>query len=124
MSKERSEITAEAVTEKRKSILYHGLTIKTAFHGPTNYRGARITASALASLSDEKEKRVSLSYDHGLEGTENHLKAALTLAAKMAAEDERGDICGWGKFLTDRIEAIESEDKRGNVFFLRFEGKE
>ena len=50
--------------------------IQTKYHGPTNYRGARITATAGSN-------RVTLSYDHALNSDDNHDAAALALCAKL-----------------------------------------
>jgi hypothetical protein len=47
--------------------------IVTKYHGPTNYKGSRISARADAG-------RVVLSYDHALNADENHAKAAQALA--------------------------------------------
>lgn len=50
--------------------------IVTAYHGPTNSKGARITASAEAG-------RKTLSYDHAVSCAENHKRAARALASKF-----------------------------------------
>jgi hypothetical protein len=50
--------------------------IVTKFIGPTNFRSARIKATAAAGS-------VILSYDHVLNLETNHARAALKLAAKM-----------------------------------------
>lgn len=46
--------------------------IVTRYHGPTNYRGSRISARADAG-------RIFRSYDHALNADENHAQAALDL---------------------------------------------
>ncbi len=51
--------------------------ITTKYHGPTNTRGSRVSAS------DEDGNRVSLPYDHALNQDEMHDAAALALCAKM-----------------------------------------
>lgn len=51
--------------------------IVTKYHGPTNTRGARITAS------DDDGNRVSISYPSELSGVEVHRKAAVALKEKM-----------------------------------------
>lgn len=51
--------------------------ISTKYHGPTNTRGSRITAT------DEDGNRVSISYPYDLSGEAVHRKAAETLKAKM-----------------------------------------
>ena len=50
--------------------------IVTKFHGPTNTRGSRISATAEAG-------RIMLSWDHTLNGSDNHVAAARALADKM-----------------------------------------
>jgi hypothetical protein len=51
--------------------------IVTKYHGPTNFKGARITAS------DEDGNRVTISYPHELSGEDVHRKAAMALCDKM-----------------------------------------
>lgn len=51
--------------------------ITTKYHGPTNTRGSRISAS------DLDKNRVSLSYDDALNSEENHDAAAKALCIKM-----------------------------------------
>jgi hypothetical protein len=51
--------------------------IVTKYHGPTNTRGARVSAS------DSDGNKVTLSYDHSLNSGEMHVAAARALAAKM-----------------------------------------
>lgn len=51
--------------------------IRTKYHGPTNTRGSRITAS------DEDGNKVTIPYPHELSGEEVHRKAALALCRKM-----------------------------------------
>ena len=52
--------------------------IITKYHGPTNTRGSRITAS------DEDGNRVSIPYPYELSGEAVHRKAADRLCEKMA----------------------------------------
>ena len=47
--------------------------IATKFHGPTNYRGARVKASADAGS-------VTVSWDYSLNIADNHRAAAIALA--------------------------------------------
>lgn len=49
--------------------------IATKYHGPTNTRGARISATAHAG-------RIFVPYDHALNSEENHAQAALAFAQK------------------------------------------
>ena len=57
--------------------------IFTKYHGPTNYKGSRISAS------DEDNNRITISYPYELSGEACHLAAALALCEKM----------GWGRDL-------------------------
>lgn len=54
--------------------------IKTKYHGATNHKGSRISAS------DEDGNKVIISYPHELSGEAVYKKAALALCEKM----------GWG----------------------------
>jgi hypothetical protein len=51
--------------------------IRTKYHGPTNFKGSRISAS------DEDGNRVSIPYPHELSGEAVHRKAADALCIKM-----------------------------------------
>ena len=53
-------------------------TIKTKYHGPTNARGSRISATASGC-----RKRVTVSYDHALNAENNHKAAALKLMESL-----------------------------------------
>ena len=59
--------------------------IRTKYHGPTNTRGSRISAT------DEDGNRVSVSYDYALSGEAVHRAAADALCAKM---NWTGDLIG------------------------------
>lgn len=74
--------------------------IVTKYHGPTDYKGSRITAS------DEDGNRITISYPHELSGEQVHRKAAQALCDKM----------GWSGELTG------GSLKHGYVFV--FTGKE
>jgi hypothetical protein len=52
------------------------VAIETRYHGPTDYRGARITATANGN-------RVTVSYPYELSGEDCHRVAAEALCAKM-----------------------------------------
>lgn len=54
--------------------------IQTTYHGPTDTRGSRISAS------DTDGNRISIPYPHEYSGAECHAQAALALCRKM----------GWG----------------------------
>jgi len=51
--------------------------IVTKYHGPTNFKGSRITAS------DQDGNRVTISYPYELSGEDCHRKAAQALCDKM-----------------------------------------
>lgn len=51
--------------------------ITTQYFGPTNYKGSRIKATDLDGNS------VTVSYNHALNGDQNHVAAAKALATKM-----------------------------------------
>lgn len=50
----------------------------TKYHGPTDRKGTRISATSASGI------RVYLSYDHSLDLDDNHNAAALALARKLA----------------------------------------
>lgn len=51
--------------------------IKTTYKGPTNVRGSRIVAT------DGDGNRITLPWDHSINGEKNHARAAIALCAKM-----------------------------------------
>jgi len=57
--------------------LLQGPLIRTKHHAPTTYRDARI--SAVHKRDSEQTQRVTLSWDHSLDGLENAKAAALAL---------------------------------------------
>lgn len=56
--------------------------IRTKYHGPTNYRGSRYSASA-------ERGRISVPCDHSKNVDENHKAAALALVHRFADEDAK-----------------------------------
>ena len=54
------------------------LAIETKFHGPTNTKGARVSARMHGMA-----KRVEIPWDHALSVTTNHQRAALYLLEKL-----------------------------------------
>ena len=50
--------------------------IVTKYHGPTNHRGARVSANCAGS-------RMFVPWDHALNIEENHVAAALAMIARM-----------------------------------------
>lgn len=84
--------------------MLNGYTVKTTFHGPTNYRGSRVSAERMDSKpSNGKRERITIDWDHELDSPENHLAAARALLAKNGWTDEH-TIVGWGSW------------ERGSVF--------
>ena len=61
-----------------------GLIIETAFHGPTNYRGSRI--SATCKRDSDRTFRTFFNYTHSVNSDENHQLAAEQLMAAMDKE--------------------------------------
>jgi len=59
------------------------IAIQTKFLGPTNFRGARIKATAMDSYRDERVMSVTVGYDHALNGDENHRVAAEKLLPQV-----------------------------------------
>ena len=64
--------------------LMQGPLIRTKYLGPTNYRGSRITATH--KRDGEQTQRVTLSWDHSLDGLENAKAAALALCKSWPYE--------------------------------------
>ena len=61
--------------------------IKTTYHGPTDTRGSRITAS------DTDGNSITIPYPHEFSGAECHAQAAIALCRKMGW---RGDLIAGG----------------------------
>ncbi|QIG74599.1 hypothetical protein EVC11_017 [Rhizobium phage RHph_I20] len=73
--------------------------IRTKFLGPTNARGSRVKAETCEALPELK-RRITLSWDHSLDGQANHARAAKALAEKLEwAGDwhiaDGGDVYLW-----------------------------
>lgn len=64
--------------------MIYGITIETAYHGPTDTRGSRI--SATCKRDSDVIYRKSLNYQSELNGSENHLAAAEALMAIIDAD--------------------------------------
>ena len=62
--------------------------IMTKYHGPTETRGSRISAS------DSDGNRVYIPYDYKLTDEEAHRKAAVALCAKMKWSGADTMVCG------------------------------
>jgi hypothetical protein len=80
--------------------------ILTRYHGPSNVKGARISAS------DSDKNRVVLSWDHALDSAENHARAAKTLCEKM---NWRGEMIGGGLHNGDMAWTFANSDDRFTV---------
>ncbi len=89
------------------SITY-GFAIETRYHGPTNFKGARISAR-LTDGADRCFKPIFIPYPHELSGRDAHIPAALKLIEKW--DDIRAD----GKFLPLKLIASAGSD-RGYIF--------
>ena len=61
-----------------------GITIETAYHGPTDHKGSRI--SATCKRDSDKTYRKVVSFDHALDTGENHRAAALALMEVIDAD--------------------------------------
>ena len=59
----------------------HRQAIQTKYHGPSNVRGARVSATCQAG-------RIIKSWDHSLNVSDNHDAAVSTLLAKLKWEGE------------------------------------
>jgi hypothetical protein len=60
------------------------MAIETKYLSATNYRGARIKATALDTFrSDERPKSVTVGYLHELDSDANHERAAMALLPKV-----------------------------------------
>ena len=67
------------------------MAIRTKFLGPTNYRGARIKATAMDTFSDGRPVSVTIPYDYGATTEARHREAAEALLPLVvnAPEDIR-----------------------------------
>ena len=80
--------------------------ILTRYHGPSNVRGARISAS------DSDKNRVSISYPHELNTDKAHALAAKTLCEKM---NWRGEMIGGRLANGDMVWTFAISDDRFTV---------
>ena len=77
----------------------HFYIIETSYHGPTNHRGARVSAKRL----DGYGRRVSIPWDHAVDTSENHARAARILVEEYDRHRIVGSTDtakGWG-FVVD-----------------------
>jgi len=84
--------------------------IETTYHGPTNFRGSRVTAKVVST-----GKRVTVAWDSELDPTLNHYRAALEMCAlmDMVEPSQVPDACamtgvdgGGYLFVFDRIAEV------------------
>ena len=74
--------------------LLQGPLIRTKHHAPTTYRDARI--SAVHKRDSEQTQRVTLSWDHSMDGLENAKAAALALCKSWPYEQTMTIVaCGF-----------------------------
>ena len=64
------------------------IAIQTKFLAPTNYRGSRIKATAMDRYRDDRVMSVTVSYDHALNGDDNHRVAAEKLLPQVVRSPE------------------------------------
>ena len=88
------------------------MTIETRYHGPTNTRGARVSARFIDS-SNMPQHRVSLPWDDALDVSENHDLAARACLAKWAKANKlEPSPKNWARGSTPRgyvyVRALES----------------
>lgn len=87
-------------------MMLYGYLVKTTFHGPTNYRGARVSAERMdPKPSTGKRERITIHWDHALDSSGNHEAAARALLTRFgwAAEHTLVGGGGWD---------------RGSIFFV------
>lgn len=91
-------------------------TIYTRFYGPTNYKGARITAKLSTARWDRKGDRVTVPYTYNGTTLEAHTKAVSALLKKLGWQY----VEPWlDKPLYNKPWAVgESPDGRGYVFVM------
>ena len=61
-----------------------GFVIRTAFIGPTDHKGSRVTARF--ARDNETTYRVYVEWDHSIDAEQNHFRAAQTLLNKFNAK--------------------------------------
>ena len=64
------------------------MAIRTKFLGPTNYRGARIKATAMDTLSDERPISITVPYDYSASTEARHREAAEALLPQVVNTPE------------------------------------
>ena len=64
------------------------MAIRTKFLGPTNSRGARIKATAMDTLSDERPISITVPYDYGASTEARHREAAEALLPQVVNTPE------------------------------------
>lgn len=99
-----------------------GYAIVTRYHGPTNYRGSRVTATGPAAHLPAWDAapgtrvpltRATVGWDHALTADGNHRAAADAVISKLNAE-------GWTVYLDAGDDGAMLPDDSGRVFSLRY----
>ena len=63
-----------------------GITIETAYHGPTNTKGSRI--SATCKRDSDRTYRKFVNYQWDRDSADNHLRAAMWLMGEIDADTD------------------------------------
>lgn len=79
--------------------------IITRYHGPTNFRGSRVTATASAG-------KATVAWDHALSADENHAEAAKLLCEKF---DWTGTLVGGTLADGDRVWTFEQTPREAEA---------
>ena len=88
------------------------MAIETKYLGPTNYRGARIKATAMDTFSDEKRLSVTIPYPYEMSlGEPMHRKAAEQLMPKLVND-------------MDGVSMVAGATERGYVFVITQQAKQ
>lgn len=65
------------------------IIIQTAYIGPSNYRGSRVSAKTMDNKpSTGKPDRITIGYDSAIDSVQAHRKAALALAQREGWDGE------------------------------------
>jgi len=100
----------EATSSKGvKTMAY--MAIETKYLGPTNYRGARIKATAMDTFSDEKRLSVTIPYQYELSAEAMHRLAAEQLMPKLVNDP-------------DGVSMVAGATDRGYVFVITQQAKQ
>ena len=101
-----------AVAEK---VIVRGIIIKTAFLGPTSYKGSRVTASH--KRDNDKTYRAIIDWRHDCDAAQNHARAAQTLI-NVINKDRRSTFVDLGIEPPANLEIVGEGWDNDNYFFL------